>query len=148
LSAPELLTLDTCATSLALDQTARYRLTREALANARAAGWGVAEVAGRLAALTGKELPTNVRVTLEDWERQGARLRLTPDVMALEARDPAVLDALLADSEARAWVTRRLTPTLALLTSDGPALVRAWLLRHGYMPAVIHHYPAENDMKV
>lgn len=136
LTAPELLTLDTCASEVALDQTARYQLTRAALAAAHASGWGAAEVAARLAALSGAPLPANVRVTLDDWERHVARASLSPDVMLLEVRERATLDALLADPAARGWVARRLTPTAALLTAGSLPLARGWLLRHGRFPAV------------
>jgi len=141
LTAPELLALDTCASEVALDQTARYQLTREALATARASGWGAAEVAGRLAALAGAPLPANVRVTLDDWERHVARASLTPDVTLLEVRDPATIDALLGDPAARGWVARRLTPTAALLVAESAPQARAWLLRRGRLPAVIRLTP-------
>src|SRR5579875_403543 len=130
LTAPALFTLDTCAVPLARDQTARYQVTREALANAQKTGWNTAEVVTRLESLTGAALPANVRVTLADWERQGGRLQLMPNVTLLEARDPAVIDTLLADATAHAWIERRLSPTVALLTGEGASLVRGWLLRH------------------
>ncbi|HUY78211.1 MAG TPA: helicase-associated domain-containing protein [Ktedonobacterales bacterium] len=143
LTALELLTLDTCASEVALDQTARYQLTRAALAAARAGGWGAAEVAGRLGALAGAPLPANVRVTLDDWERHVARASLTPDVTLLEVRERATLDALLADPAARGWVARRLTPTAALLIAGSLPLARGWLLRHGRFPAVTQLTPPD-----
>lgn len=136
LTAPSLLLLDTCAREIALDATARYQLTRESFIQTRQHGWTAAEVAARLEALTGAPLPSNVRITLADWERQGERLRLTGDITLLDVRDPSLLDALLADRAAAGWIERRLTPTAALLVPEHAARVRAWLLRHGELPSL------------
>lgn len=135
LAAPLLLTLDTCAECVALDVVARYRLTREAANGARASGWTAGDIISRLEALAGASLPPNVVTILADWERQNERLRLTPAVTTLHVREPAVLDRLLADRTARDWVDRRLTPTVALLDPAHAMRVRAWLLRHGEVPA-------------
>jgi hypothetical protein len=137
LTAPLLLTLDSCAEAIALDVVARYRLTREALSRTHHAGWSAAEVALRLEALSGAALPANVRTTLADWERHVERLRLTPNVSVLEAPTPALLDALLADRVAREWVERRLTPMAALLVPGRVPQVREWLLRRGELPALL-----------
>ena len=135
LIAPALLLLDTCAGRSSLDQTARYRLTRQAFARARGAGWTAQSTADRLEALAGVPLPPNVRVTLDDWERHGERLRVTRDVHLLEVRDQGLLDALLAEPTAARWVERRLTATAALLAPEGVTPVRAWLLQHRELPA-------------
>ncbi len=146
LTAPTLFTLDTCAEVTALEMVARYQLTREAFARARRFGWNAAEVTARLEALTGAELPSNVRVTISDWERHIERVRLTANVSVLEVREPAMLDALLADATSASWVTRRLTPTAALLRRDAVEAVRAWLLNRGELPAVIEgHYEDDID---
>ncbi len=143
LTAPELLTLDSCAREDGFDQTARYQLTRDARATARALGWGAASVAERLAALTESPLPANMRVTLADWERHVARARLIPAITLLETPDHTGLDAMLADPTARGWVARRLTPTAALLVAESLPLARGWLLRHGRLPAVTQLDPAD-----
>jgi len=44
---------------------------------------------------------------------------------------------LLADATSASWITRRLTPTAALLRRDAVEAVRAWLLKRGELPAVI-----------
>jgi hypothetical protein len=137
LTAPELLLLDTCAEHSSLDQTARYRLSRQAFARARGAGWTAQTTADRLEALAGMPLPSNVRVTLDDWERHGERLRVTHDVRLLEVRDARLLDALLAEQGVARWVERRLTSTAALLAPDGVTPVRAWLLQRGELPELV-----------
>ncbi len=136
LTAPELLTLDLCAAREALDQAARYRLTRQSFARARALGWDAAQATARLERLTGAPLPGPMRVALTDWERAASRLRLTEGATLLEVPSAQALDALLADRAGAAWVIRRLTPTAALLHQDDAPHVRAWLLRRGHLPAM------------
>ncbi|HEY7849332.1 MAG TPA: helicase-associated domain-containing protein [Ktedonobacterales bacterium] len=146
-SGPELLTLDLCASREALSQTARYRLTRAAFSGARDFGWDAAEVVRRLERLidgspagspAGRSpaLPDAVRVTLRDWERLASRLRMEEDVTLLEAPTPETLDALLADRASAGWGIRRLTPTTATIAPEAAPRARAWLLRHGYLPAM------------
>jgi hypothetical protein len=81
-------------------------------------------------------LPENVRVTLEDWERQAERLRVTPNIRLLEVRESALLDALLADRSMAPHIRQRITSVTAVVSPEGVADVRAWLLRHGELPAV------------
>ena len=135
LAAPVLLLLDTCAVEISLDQTARYRLARESFLLARQRGWTAQDIAARLEVLTSIPLPANVRVTLDDWERRGERLRVTEHATILEVHEPGVLDALLADRAAAGWVQRRLTSTLALLIPEHAGHVRTWLLRRGNLPS-------------
>lgn len=136
LTAPILLTLDTCAVAVALDQVAHYRLTPASVAAAVRAGITAAAIATRLEDLAGAGVPANVRVTLADWERHGERLRLSPSVVVLEVRAPALLDTLLADRAAAPWIERRLSPSAALVREEHVARLRTWLLRQGELPAV------------
>ncbi len=135
-TALELWLLDSCADEEVLQQTATYRLSRESLARAHRAGMSAQVVVERLEALLGVALPANVRVTLDDWMRRAARLRLTRDAEVLQAQDAATLDAMLADPQAGALIERRLSPTLALLAPGRAGDARAWLLRRGQLPAV------------
>lgn len=137
LAAPALLLLDGVAELEALDQTARYRLSRVAFARARASGLGAEALAARLESLSGAALPQNVRATLDDWSRHAERLRLTLDATVLEVRTAELLDALLAEPQAPAWVERRLTSTAVLLAPGAVAAVRGWLLRRGELPALV-----------
>lgn len=135
-SAPELLTLDLCASRESLNQTARYRVTRAAFSGARDFGWDAAEVARRLERLIGAPPPRALRVKLSDWERLASRLRLEDGVTLLEAPTPETLDALLADRASAGWGIRRLTPTAAVIAPEAAPRARAWLLRHGCLPAI------------
>jgi hypothetical protein len=137
LTAPALLTLDLLAAREALDQAARYRLNRQAFARARALGWDATQATARLERLTGAPLPGPARAALADWERAASRLRLTEGAVLLEVPGSQTLDALLADRAASAWVLRRLTPTAALLYAEVAPQARAWLLRHGHLPAMV-----------
>jgi hypothetical protein len=125
-----------CGSRESLSQTARYRLTRAAFSGARDFGWNADEVARRLERLTGAPPPESLRVTLRDWERLASRLRLEEGVTLLEVATPETLDALLADRASSAWGIRRLTPTAAIIAPESAPRARAWLLRHGRLPAM------------
>ena len=138
LTAPTLFTLDSCASRGALERVAHYRLTKDDMTRAQQSGWSEDEIVRRLEALSGSPLPGNIRVRLADWARAASRIRLTPQATLLTTATPAILDALLADRNARGWVIRRLGPTMALVETSQLEAVRRWLLAHGVLPAVEH----------
>ena len=138
LTAPTLFTLDSCASRGALERVAHYRLTKDDMTRAQQSGWSEDEIVRRLEALSGSPLPGNIRVRLADWARAASRIRLTPQATLLTTATPALLDALLADRNARGWVVRRLGPTMALVEAPQLEAVRRWLLAHGELPAVEH----------
>ena len=137
-----LLALDRCADEVALERTARYTLSRASFARARRAGLDAASVATHLRAQTGTPLPQPVAVALADWGRASDRITLHEPVCVFEASQPRLLDALLADRTGALWITRRLTPTAALVGREHVGRLRAWLLRHGEYPAVSLPLPA------
>lgn len=136
LSAPALFTLDQCAARAKLDRVAHYRLTKESVIRAQQSGWSEDETARRLEQLSGGPLPGNVRVRLADWTRAASRVRLTSNAAVLTTATSQVLDALMSDRNARAWVVRRLGPAIALVAPADVEAVRRWLLAHGELPAV------------
>lgn len=136
LAAPTLFTLDSCASRSSLERVAHYHLTRADVARAQQYGWSEDEIVRRLETLSGSVLPGSVRVRLADWKRAASRIRLTPRATLLTTSTPALLDALLADRNARGWVLRRLGPALALVQASELDSVRHWLLAHGELPAV------------
>jgi hypothetical protein len=136
LTGPVLAILNACAEEVALERTARFRLTRRAFAIARRRHWNAMSLSQRLESEAGTPLPENVRVTLDDWERQAERLRVTPNIRLLEVRESSLLDALLADRSMASHIRQRITSVTAVVSPEGVADVRAWLLRHGELPAV------------
>jgi hypothetical protein len=138
LTAPLLVALDLYADLQRLDRVARYKLSRVALARSGRGSWDADALAERLERLTETPLPDNIRVTLRDWQRKGERLHVIEDAAVLELDDAALLDALLADRAARGWIERRLGATVALIAPGHVADVRAWLLRHGELPATLY----------
>jgi hypothetical protein len=138
LTAPLLVALDLYADLQRLDRVARYKLSRVALARSGRGSWNADALTERLERLTETPLPDNVRVTLRDWQRKGERLHVVEDAAVLEFDDAALLDALLADRAARGWIERRLGAAVALIAPGHVADVRAWLLRHGELPATAY----------
>lgn len=141
LTAPELLLLDTCATEESFERAATYQFTRASIVRARKYGHDIVDLRQRLESFSGASLPANVSTTLDDWARQSERVRLSHDILLLKVANAALLDALQADRTATRWIERRLTPTAALLTEESVAEARAWLLRHGELPASLNVKP-------
>jgi hypothetical protein len=137
LTAPLLVALDLYADLERLDRVARYKLSRVALARSGRGSWDASALAERLERLTQAPLPDNIHVTLRDWQRRGERLRAVEDASVIEVDDAKGLDELLADHAAHGWIERRLSATAALITPGHSAEVRAWLLRHGELPATL-----------
>jgi hypothetical protein len=135
LTAPLLLALDLYADLERLDRVARYTLSRAALARSGRGSWDASALAERLERLTEAPLPDNILVTLRDWQRRGERLRIAEDATVLEVDHATLLDELLADRAAHGCIERRLGVTAALIAPGRAADVRAWLLRHGELPA-------------
>jgi hypothetical protein len=138
LTAPLLVALDLYADLERMDRVARYTLSRMALTRSGRGSWDAGALAERLERLTEAPLPDNIRVTLRDWQRRGERLRVVEDAAVLEVNNAKLLDALLADRTTSGWIERRLGVTAALLAPGHAADVRAWLLRHGELPATLH----------
>ena len=139
LTAPVLYVLDSCAEKVALERTARYRLTRQAFTSvARRRNWRVAALIEELEAVTEKPLPDNVRITMGDWERHAERLRFSTNVHLLEVREAHILDALVADRTMATTIEKRVTSLTAILSPGAVPQVRAWLLRNGELPALRH----------
>jgi hypothetical protein len=138
LTAPLLVALDLYADLERLDRVARYKLSRVALARSGRGSWNADALAERLERLTETPPPGNIRVTLRDWQRNAERLHVIEDAVVLEGDDAALLDTLLADRVAHGWIERRLGTAVALIAPGHVADVRAWLLRHGELPATLH----------
>ena len=90
-----------------LDRVSTYRLSRESLARALAAGFDLAQVVGFLAGQAGGPLPAEVTARLATWAHGYGRVRvgraavLTPD-------DPAALPDLLRVATAAGYPARPL----------------------------------------
>ena len=138
LTAPELFAVDFFAERVALDQAARYRITRQSVARARRGGMSTEAIESTLERLSGAPVPQNVRTSLRDWERQGERVRLTSGYDVLRVEDARLLDQILASETTARWLERRLSPTAALIAAGCSAQVRSWLLRRGVLAAVRH----------
>lgn len=136
LTAPILFTLDTLAERKTLDGVARYRLSRDALANAHQQGWQTQQIRTRLERLAAAPLPPNVAVTLDDWTRALDRVHLTRSVGIVQVRDTALLERLYGNPALAPLLGRRLSPSAAVVPSEHLAAVRRWLIEQGEIPAV------------
>jgi hypothetical protein len=129
-----LLFLDQIAEREALDQVARYRLTREQWVRALQAGASAATLIERLEQQADMELPQNMRYSLLEWERQAQRVRVYRSVALLEVEDEALLDTWLADPDLAPFILHRLTATAALVDKQRLKQFFSALLEHGQLP--------------
>ncbi len=135
--------LDRIAERQQLDQVASYRLTREALYRAsQQYGMTVAEVIGALERESGANLPQNVTYTLHEWGRALERIVLHERVALVQA-DPDLLDSL-TNLDAT-LLTRRLTPTTALVAQERYQQVEESLFKLGNLPVVHTTAPPLGD---
>jgi hypothetical protein len=123
--------LDVFADAKSLDRAAIYTLSRASIVRGLAAGWTEARIVGTLEAASSGPLPQNVRHTLADWAREYERIHLHRDVTIIEAPDKDTLDGWLADPALGKGLSRRLTPTVALVNSEVANMVATVLDQRG-----------------
>ncbi|HKP51494.1 MAG TPA: helicase-associated domain-containing protein [Chloroflexia bacterium] len=95
------------------DRVSVYTINKESVVRAVESGLTGEEIKGFLEANTGKALPQNVAHSIADWERLIKRLDIV-EVTIVEVADPTVLDELMASRKTKRYITRRLTPTIAI----------------------------------
>jgi hypothetical protein len=110
--------LDAFADAQSIDRAAIYKLSRLSVVRGLTAGWTLDRIVETLESASGTPLPQNVRHTIGDWSREYERVHLHRDTTIVEAPDAATLDGWLADPALGAALTRRLTPTIALLRAE------------------------------
>ncbi len=111
--------LDAFADQRSLDRAAVYHLNRHSVVRGLEAGMRAAEIITFLELHARASLPQNVRASIEDWERQFERIQVKKGACLLEVDEPGQLDWLLAEPRAAPLLVSRLSPTLALVHSDG-----------------------------
>jgi hypothetical protein len=109
--------LDAWAPRVRTGDVAHYRLTKESVEAAVAEGRPVTELVSLLEARARGSVPRNVVVTLEGWAAGVVFATLERGVVMRLDR-PEALDRVLALPGVRALVTRRLSPTEALLREE------------------------------
>lgn len=130
-----LLDLDLFAERVRLEHIAQYHLSKASVTRAVQLGLTAEGIQQMLEQFVGGPIPQNVRYSLQEWERQARRIELWRATTLLEVADPFLLDELFADDEARPWLLRRLTPTLAEVSTAQLEYVQELLWQRDYLPA-------------
>ena len=131
-----LVSLDRFAERVRLEHIAQYHLSKASVTRAIQLGLTAETMQKVLEQAAGGEIPQPVQYSLAEWERQARRIEIWRDTALLEVDDPALLDELCADQAARAWVLRRLAPTLAEVSREHLAELQELLWQREYLPAV------------
>jgi hypothetical protein len=136
-----LATLDQFAERISAERAIEYKLTRESVYAAQQKGWTARRVAEYLEKAGEAPLPQNVARTLEEWGGLHRRIVIHRRAALAQTVTPEAMDHLLADEALAAHLSRRLTPTVALLRSSKdvvPRLMRN-LQKQGLPPARTAH---------
>jgi hypothetical protein len=131
-----LVSLDRFAERVRLEHIAQYHLSKASVTRAIQLGLTAEEMQKILEQAAGGEIPQPVHYSLAEWERQARRIEIWRNTALLEVDDPAVLDQLCADQEARVWILRRLAPTLAEVSREHLTELQELLWQREYLPAV------------
>ncbi|HEY0756038.1 MAG TPA: helicase-associated domain-containing protein [Ktedonobacteraceae bacterium] len=129
-----LLDLDRFAERVRLEHIAQYHLSKASVTHAVQLGLTAEGIQQILEQATGGSIPQNVRYSLQEWERQARRVELWRATTLLEVDDPALLDTLFEDHEARPWLLRRLAPTLAEVATAQLEHLQDLLWQRDYLP--------------
>jgi len=132
-----LISLDRFAERTGLERIAQYRLTKASVTRAIQMGLHAETIRQVLEQASGREIPQNVEYSLMEWERQARRIELWRGAVLLEVDDPALLDTLFADEQARPLLGRRLTPMLLEVPRHQLLALQEALWQRGYLPALV-----------
>lgn len=131
-----LVSLDRFAERVRLEHIAQYRLSKTSVTQAVQLGMTAEDIQQALEQAAGGAIPQNVHYSLVEWERQARRIELWRGATLLEVDDPALLDTLFDDPQARPWLLRRLTPTLAEVASEHLTQIQEMLWQRDYPLAI------------
>lgn len=131
-----LVDLDRFAERVRLEHIAQYHVSKASVTRAIQQGLTAEAIQQILEQAAGGAVPQNVRYSLQEWERQARRIELWRGTTLLEVDDPALLDELFANEEARPWLQRRLAPTLAEVATEHLARLQDLLWQRDYLPAL------------
>ncbi|HEU5379507.1 MAG TPA: helicase-associated domain-containing protein [Ktedonobacteraceae bacterium] len=131
-----LVDLDTFAERVRLEHIAQYRLNKASVMRAVQLGLTAETIARTLEQAAGGPIPQNVQYSLLEWERQARRIEIWQGTTLLEIDDPGLLDELFDSPETRAWLVRRLSPTMAEVAGVHLARLQELLWQRDYLPAL------------
>lgn len=142
-----LVKLDRFAERVRLEQIAQYRLTKSSVTRAVQMGLRAEAIQQQLEQAAGGSaaIPQNISYSLVEWERQARRIELWPRVTLLEVDDPALLDELFDDEQARPLLGRRVAPRLAEVKAEHLDALQTLLWQREYLPA-LSSAPLYNDL--
>ncbi len=125
--------LDRIADRVRTGQAMEYELTQASMYRAQQTGLDTAAVIDFLKRVSTHELPQNVSRTLEEWGAQHERVTIRKRASILQTAGEAELDAICADERIAPLLGRRLTPTVALVSTDQPAVIYHRMIECGLL---------------
>jgi hypothetical protein len=119
-----LASLDQFAERVKAERAIEYRLTRESVYAGQQRGWTAERIIDYLQNSSDEPLPQNVTRTLREWESLHRRIVIHRRTSLAQTVNAEMMDRLLDDKTLAAHISRRLTPTAALLKPSKDAVDR------------------------
>lgn|GEM_PF-1927429 len=95
------------------DRVSAYVLNKESVLRGIESGLTPDAIKQFLEVSSGKGLPQNVAHSIDDWSRLAKRVAISQATL-LEVESEALLDEMMASRKTRKYITRRLSPTVAI----------------------------------
>ncbi len=135
--------LDEFAERVKTEHVFEYQLTRESVYEAQQKGVTAAQIIAFLDQESNTPVPQNVKMTLQEWGRYHERIVFYQGVALCQVADAATLDRILADERVAAHLSRRASPTAALVRgrSAGLQALRKSLQNKGILPTSTKSLP-------
>lgn len=100
------------------DRVSAYVLNKESVLRGIESGLTPEAIKQFLEVSSGKGLPQNVAHSIDDWSRLAKRVAISQATL-LEVESEALLDEMMASRKTRKYITRRLSPTVAIANLSG-----------------------------
>ncbi len=125
-----------------------YQITRDSVYHAQQLDMPVDSIIQWLTQATGQTLPQNVHRTLQEWGAHHKRIVFRSGVSLLQAANANLLEDLLETYQTGRYLSRALTPEVALLKKGKDNALVSALIDRGILPAVSGDQPQSADHSV
>jgi|GEM_PF-1953862 len=97
-----------------LDKVSHFILNRKSILRGMDSGYSAGKILEWLESKSAQPLPQNCSVSIRDWSNEFKTVQVN-EVILLETEDSLTLDQLVAHKKFSGYITRRLSPTVAIV---------------------------------
>ncbi len=125
-----------------------YHLSRESVYRAQQMGMEVQEVISFLKQHSATEIPQNIHRSLQEWAAHHERIIFRTNVSLLQTANNELLTRLMEEQDTSKYISRALTPEIAVLKNNRGQQLISKLVQRGLFPARADASPATADNSV